>query len=129
MAATHTASTYVLERQTARQTTLPARVSRRRRNLAGTLEMTLEPRYAVRRGLRNWPRIPHDNRDAAAGPVREIISLLRDPSVSIPDDVLRRVTALTTHPASPLYGQYSTQARFAAFAMAAELRMRARRAA
>jgi hypothetical protein len=84
--------------------------------------MTLQPRYAVRHGLRSRPRIPHDNRDAAAAPVREIISLLRDPSVCIPDDVMRRVMALTTHPASPLYGQYSTQARFAAFAVAAELK-------
>lgn len=129
MAAAHTASTYVLERQTARQTTLPARVSRGRQDLAGALEMTLQPRHAVRRGLRSWPRIPHDNRDAAAGPVQELVSLLRNPSVSIPEDVLRRVMALTTHPASPLYGQYSTQARFAAFAVAAELRTRARRAA
>ena len=84
--------------------------------------MTLEPRYAARRGLRNWPRVAHDNRDAAAAPVREIISLLRDPSISIPDDVFRRAVALVTHPASPLYGQYSTQARFAAFAVLADLR-------
>ena len=87
--------------------------------------MTLEPRYATRRGLRIWPRIPHDNRDAAAVPVHEIVSLLRDPSISIPDDIWRRVVALTTHPASPLYGQYSNQARLAAFAVAADLRKRA----
>jgi hypothetical protein len=123
--ATRTASRHVLEQQATRRTIARQRVSRRRRSLAGTLEMTLQPRDAVRRGLRNWPRIPHDNGDAAAAPVREIISLLRNPSVSIPDDVLRRVTALTTHPASPLYGQYSTQARYAAFALASDLRARA----
>jgi hypothetical protein len=123
--ATWTAPTYVLERQAARQTIARKRVSHRRRSLAGTLEMTLQPKYAVRRGLRSWPRIPHDNRDAAAEPLKEIISLLRDPSVTIPDHVLRRVMTLATHPASPLYGQYSTRARFAAFALAAELRARA----
>ena len=123
--ATRTTSRHVLEQQATRRTIARQRVSRGRRYLAGTLEMTLQPRYAARRGLRSWPRVPHDNRDAAAAPVREIISLLRNPSVSIPDDVLRRVMALTTHPASPLYGQYSTQARFAAFALAADLRTRA----
>jgi hypothetical protein len=123
--ATRTAPRHVLEQQATRHTIPRQRASRKRRNLAGTLEMTLQPRYAVRRGLRSWPRIPHDNRDAAAAPVQEIISLLRDPSVSIPDDVLRRVMALATHPASPLYGQYSTQARLAAFALVAELRTRA----
>ena len=122
--ATRTESRRVLARQVPKSATARQRVSRRRQSLAGTLEMTLEPRYAVRRGLRSWPRVPHDNRDAAAGPVREIISLLRDPSVSIPDDVFRRIVALTTHPASPLYGQYSIQARYAAFAVAAELRTR-----
>jgi hypothetical protein len=120
--AARTASTDLLEQQFPRQMASRLRVSRRRLNLAGTLEMTLEPRLATRRGLRIWPRIPHDNRDAAAVPVREIVSLLRDPSISVPDDIWRRVVALTTHPASPLYGQYSTQARLAAFAVAADLR-------
>ena len=124
--AVRTASTDLLEQQFPRQIVSRLRVSRRRLNLAGTLEMTLEPRYAARRGSRIWPRIPHDNRDAAAVPVREIISLLRDPSISIPDHLWRRVVALTTHPASPLYGQYSAQARLAAFAVAADLRSCAR---
>ena len=95
---------------------------RQRQRLAGTLEMTLQPRHSVRRRLPDWPRIPHDNRDAAAEPLRQIIAVLRDPSTIISDQVFRRLVELTTHPASPLYGQYSTQARFRAFALAAELR-------
>ena len=72
-----------------------------------------------------WPRVPHDNRDAAAEPLREIIAVLRDPAVTISDQVMRQVVQLTSDPASPLYGQYSTQARYRAFALAAELRVRA----
>jgi hypothetical protein len=79
----------------------------------------------VRGGLPAWPRIPHDNRDAAAEPLREIIALLRDPAITISDQIIRGVVQLTMHPASPLYGQYSTQARYRAFALAAELRVRA----
>lgn len=96
---------------------------RQRQRLAGTLELTLQPRHSLHRGLPDSPRIPHDNRDAAAEPLRQIIALLRDPSTIISDHVFRRVVELTTHPASPLYGQYSTQARFRAFALAAELRV------
>jgi hypothetical protein len=122
--ATQTASSQVLEQQAAEHTKIVRqRVSRRRRYLGGTLEMTLEPKYAVRRGLRNWPRIPHNNRNAAAAPMREIISLLRDPSIDIPDHVVRRVAALTT-PQSPLYGQHANQARGAVLALANELRTR-----
>jgi hypothetical protein len=98
---------------------------RQRRRLAGTLETTLQPRYSARGGQLRWPRIPHDNRDAAAEPLREIIALLRDPAIAIPDQIFRRIVELTTHPAAPLYGQYTTQARFRAFALAAELRVRA----
>ena len=123
--ATRTTSRSVLEQRAPHTATPRKHVSRRRRHLAGTLEMTLEPRYAARRGLRSWPRVPHDNRDAAAAPVREIVALLRNPAVSVPDEVFRRLVRLTTHPASPLYGQYSTQARHAAFALAAELRTHA----
>lgn len=74
-------------------------------------------------GLPAWPRVPHDNRDAAAEPMREIIAVLRDPAITISDQVMRSLVQLTTHPASPLYGQYSTQARYRAFAIAAELRV------
>ena len=123
--ATRTAPSPVLEHQAATRTIARTRVSRRRRNLAGTLEMTLEPRHAARRGLRNWPRTAHDTRNAAAKPLRDIILLLRDPSITIPDHALRRVFALVTNPTSPLYGQNATQARYAAFSLAAELRERA----
>ena len=98
-----------------------ARLSERQR-LAGTLEQTLQPRHSVSGGRPDWPRVPHDNRDAAAEPLREIIAFLRDPSTIVSDQVFRRLVGLTTHPASPLYAQYSTQARFRAFALAAELR-------
>lgn len=111
--------------QRARRADARQRASRGRQRLAGTLETTLQPRFAARSELRSAQRVPHDNRDAAATPVWEIILLLRNPAVSISDAVLRRITGLTTHPASPLYGQYSTQARYAAFALAAELRTRA----
>ncbi len=94
-----------------------------RQALAGTLEQTLQPRHSVCGGLPAWPRVPHDNRDAAAEPLREIIAVLRDPAITISDQVMRSLVQLTTHPASPLYGQYSTQARYRAFAIAAELRV------
>ena len=44
-------------------------VSRKRRRLAATLEIALEPQHAVRHGLRTWPRIPQANRVAVAEPL------------------------------------------------------------
>src|SRR6476660_8129260 len=58
-----------------------SRLSRRRKNLAATLEIALEPRHAVRRGLLTWPRIPQANRLAVSEPLREVASLLLDPAV------------------------------------------------
>jgi hypothetical protein len=116
--ATQVASRRVLERQATRRADARQRLARERRTMADTLETTLQPRCVPGSG----PRVPHDNRDAAATPVREIILLLRNPAASISREALRRIAALTTHPASPLYGQYSAQARYAAFAIAADLR-------
>ena len=111
------------------KTTSPARVSRARRNLASTIDMTLEPRDGVRRGLRSWPRIPRANRAAVAEPLTEIAALLRDPEVTISASTARRILALATHPASPAYGQHPNRAGFAAWALLAELRGQAERIA
>ena len=100
----------------------PRGVSRRRWNLAGTLEITLAPRIAPRRSLGYWPRIPHANRIAIAEPMKEIVSLLRDPGVEIPDEALERALALATHPASPAFGPDPIQARFAAHSLLDDLR-------
>jgi hypothetical protein len=96
-------------------------VSRRRWNLAGTLEISLEPALAPRRSLGYWPRIPYANRIAIAEPMKEIVSLLRDPDVEIPDEALERALALVTHPASPAFGPYPIQARFAAHSLVDDL--------
>lgn len=102
----------------------PARapVSRSRRSLAVTLEAALDPLHAIRWGLRTWPRIPRANRAAVAEPLREVVTLLRDPAVPIPESTLQRVMAFTSHPRSPVYGRYPTQAGFAAHALADEVR-------
>jgi hypothetical protein len=128
MSTTFTASSQVLHRR-AGKTIVHERVSRGRRNLAGTLEMTLEPRVAVRRGLRSWPRVPRANRAAVAEPLAEIVALLRDPAVAISADASRRILKLATHPTSPVYGQYPNRAGFAVWSLLAELRGHANPAA
>jgi hypothetical protein len=97
-------------------------VSRRRWNLAGTLEISLAPALAPRHSLGFWPRIPYATRVAIAEPMQEIVSLLRDPDVEIPDDGLERALALATHPASPAFGPHPVQARFAAYSLLDDLR-------
>jgi len=91
-----------------------------RRSLATTLELTLDPRRAARRGL-VWPRVPRANREAIAEPVQQIAGLLRDSAVAIPDSALARIRALATHPASPAYDRSPTRARFIAQSLADEL--------
>jgi hypothetical protein len=105
-----------------RQTRTEWDVSRGRKRLAGTLEISLDPQLARRRGLLHWPHIPCANRVAMAEPMEEIVLLLRNPAVSIPDDTLPRILALATHPESPAFGPYPNRARFAAWALADELR-------
>lgn len=92
-----------------------------RRSLATTLELSLEPRRAARRGL-IWPRIPRANREAIAEPVEQIAGLLRDTAVAIPEGALDRILALATHPRSPAYDRYPNRARFAAWSLVDELR-------
>ena len=91
-----------------------------RRSLATTLELTLDPRRAARRGL-VWARVPRANREAIAEPVQQIARLLRDSSVAIPDSALVRIRALATHPASPAYDPSPTRARFLAWSLVDEL--------
>ena len=86
------------------------------------LEILVEPTLAPRRRFNHWPRIPHANRVAMSEPVQEIASLLRDPEIEIPEEAQERVRALATHPASPAFGSYPVQARFAAFSLLDELR-------
>ena len=99
-----------------------ATVSRNRRSLAVTLEIALEPRHAVRRGLRTWPRMPLANRVAVAKPLREIVSLLRDPEVTLSDDTLPEIMAFASLPTSPAFGPHPVRASFAAHALAERLR-------
>ncbi len=96
-------------------------VSRRRWNLAATLEILLDPAHAPGPRLNYWPRIPYANRVALAEPMQEIVVLLRDPGCEIAEVDLERVLTLATHPASPAYGSYPTQARFAAYSLADDL--------
>jgi hypothetical protein len=97
-------------------------VSRSRRSLATTLEIALDPEHAARRGLRSWPRIPRANRVAVEEPMREILTLLRDPAVRVPERSWQRVLAFVSHPGSPAFGRYPNQAGFVAHALADELR-------
>jgi hypothetical protein len=105
-----------------RQTVSGRGVSRRRWSLAGTLEISLEPALAPRHGLGYWPRIPYANRVAMAEAMQEIVSMLRDPAIVIADEALPRILALATQPASPAFGSYPIQARFAAYSLLDELR-------
>jgi hypothetical protein len=97
-------------------------VPRRRWSLAGTLEILVEPALAPRRRAGYWPRIPYANRMAMAEPMQEIATLLRDPGVEVADETQSRILALATHPASPAFGAYPVQARFAAFSLLDQLR-------
>jgi hypothetical protein len=98
------------------------RLTRRRKNLAATLEIALEPQHAVRRGLLTWPRIPQANRLAVSEPLREVASLLRDPAVTVPENALPRIMAFASHPASPAFGPHPVRAKFAAYALVDEVR-------
>jgi hypothetical protein len=111
--------------------TLPSRITQRaesrsvsgnRRRLATTLEIALEPRHAVRRGLRTWPRIPQANRVAICEPLREIISLLRDPDADVDESALPQLMAFTSHPGSPAFAPHPVRARFAAYELVDEVR-------
>ena len=82
------------------------------------LEILVDPTLAPRRRFNHWPRIPYANRVAMAEPLQEIASLLRDPEIEIPEEAQQRIRALATHPASPAFGSYPVQARFAAFSLA-----------
>jgi hypothetical protein len=97
-------------------------VSRKRRSLAATLEIALAPNHPARRGLRTWPRMPRANRAAIAQPLREIVSLLRDPHVSLADDRLPEIMAFASLPTSPAFGPHPAQAGFLAHALADEIR-------
>jgi hypothetical protein len=97
-------------------------VPRGRWSLAGMLEILFEPTLAPHRRFNHWPRIPYANRVAMAEPVQELASLLRDPEIEIPEEAQERIRTLATHPASPAFGSYPVQARFAVFSLVDELR-------
>jgi hypothetical protein len=99
-----------------------SRLWHRRKSVAATLEIALEPRHAVRRGLLTWPRIPQANRVAVSEPLREVASLLRDPAVTVPENALPRILAFASHPASPVFGPHPVRAKFAAYALVDEVR-------
>jgi hypothetical protein len=108
-----------------RQAIAQQKFLRRRQKLAAILESELDPRYPLRHGLRSWARIPSANRATVAEPLQEIVTLLRDPATTVSERTLRRVLAFVTDPASPAYGQYPTQAGFAAQALADDVRAHA----
>lgn len=99
----------------------PRSATSARSSLATTIELSLDPRRAARRGLPFWPRVPRANREAIAEPLRQIVSLLRDSAIALPDGALARIRALATNPTSPLYGRYPNRARFAAWSLADDL--------
>jgi hypothetical protein len=110
-----------------RQTIAQQRFLRRRRTLAAILESALDPRYPLGHGLRSSLRIPGANRTAVAEPLLDVATLLRDPAVTIPKRTVRRILAFVTDPASPAFGEYPTQAGFAACALVDEARAHTRR--
>lgn len=112
-----------------RQTIAQQKFLRRRRRLAAIVENLLDPRYPLRHGLRSSPRIPAANRAAVADSLQQIVALLRDPAVTVPERALRRVLAFVTDPASPVYGAYRNQAGFAAHSLVDEVRGHAGRLA
>ena len=105
-----------------RHMTAQRSVPSRRRSIAAALEITLDPQLARRRALLFWPRMPRANRAAVTEPLQEVLLILRDPGITVPEEALRNVMALATHPTSPLYGPYVNRARFAAWALVDELR-------
>jgi hypothetical protein len=105
-----------------RQTVARERFLRRRQKLAAILESELDALHPLRHGLRSWERIPRANRTAVAESLHEIVTLLRDPAVTIPERALRRVLAFVTDRTSPAYGEYPNQAGFAAHSLVAEIR-------
>jgi len=100
-------------------------VSRGRWSLAGTLEISLETALTPRHAMNYWPRIPYPNRVAVAEPMREIVSMLRNPGVEIAEQALPRILELASHPASPAFGSHPIEARYAAYALLDELRSQA----
>lgn len=123
---THATLTPSVPRRT-RQSVARERFLRRRRKLAAIVEGALDPTHPLRHGLGSWVRIPAANRAAVAGPLRHIVMLLRDPSVTISEQTLRGVLAFVTDQGSPAYGAYPNQAGFAAHALAEDVRARAAR--
>src|SRR6476646_3543311 len=68
-----------------------SRLSRRRKNLAATLEIALEPRHAVRRGLLTWRRTPQATPLAVRGARREVPPLLFAPAGPAPEGALPKI--------------------------------------
>ena len=121
----HATLTPSLPRRT-RQSVARERFLRRRRKLAAIVEGALDPRHPLRHGLGSWARIPAANRAAVVGPLKQVVTLLRDPAVTISEQTLRRVLAFVTDQGSPVFGAYPNQAGFAAHALAEDIRSRAR---
>jgi hypothetical protein len=92
----------------------------RRRCLADAVELALDHRAAMRRGLVHTPAIPAANRAAVEAPLRASIAILRDRSVVI-EASLERLGALAVDPRSALYQPYPNRARCAAEAAHDEL--------
>jgi hypothetical protein len=105
-----------------RQTIAQDRFRRRREKLAVILERELDPHVPLRHRLGFWERIPPTNRAGVGLPLAQIVTLLRDPVVTISERTLRTVLAFVTEPGSPAYGEYPNQAGFAAHALVAEIR-------
>ena len=116
-----TTRTLPLPRRT-RQTVAQERFLRRRRKLAAIVESELDPRHPLKHGLRSSERIPPANRATVAESLQDIVTMLRDPAVTIPERTLRRVLAFVTERTSPAYGEYPNQAGFAAHSLVAEVR-------
>ena len=72
--------------------------------------------------------IPVANRAAIAEPFEQLVVMLRDPSITIPNRTLRDVMAFATHPTSPAYGGHPAQAG-AAHALVDEVRVQSVEAA
>jgi hypothetical protein len=121
----HAAPTRSAQRRT-RQTVAQERFLRRRQKLAVIVASAFDPWHPLRHRLGLWERIPAANRAALSGPMEHVITLLRDPAVTISDRTLRRVLAFVTDGSSPAYGQYPNQAGFAAHELAQEIASRAR---
>jgi hypothetical protein len=93
----------------------------RRRALADTIELIIDPARRDRGGLDRLPRIPVDHCEAVVEPLREIAVALRDTTISVAEDAARRITVLATAPTSPVFAGPATVARFAALSLLAQL--------